>query len=119
MKNMRKRLIDYLEDGIMPITLWTHHNWFVTIEAKIDTGADKSSLDIGLIEALEFKSIRTKHRVRSANGVSTRKLYCASFHLNEQHQELIVSGVDRSNMRYPMIIGREDFLNLCEIEEEE
>ncbi len=119
MKNMRKRLIDYIEDGIMPITLWTHHNWFVTIEAKIDTGADRSSLDIGLIEALEFKSIRTKQRVRSANGVSTRKLYLATFHLNEEHQELIVSGVDRSNMRYPMIIGREDFLNFCGMEEEE
>ena len=119
MKNMRRRLVDYIEDGVMPITLWTHHNWFVTIEAKIDTGADRSSLDIGLIEALEFKRTKTKQRVRSANGVSTRRLYRASFHLNEEHQELIVSGVDRSNMRYPMIIGHKDFLNLCEIEEEE
>tara|TARA_B100001287_G_C22280790_1_gene343731 strand:- start:139 stop:501 length:363 start_codon:yes stop_codon:yes gene_type:complete len=119
MKNMRKRLIDYIEDGVMPITLWTHHNWLVTIEAKIDTGADRSSLDIGLIEALEFKSTKARQRVRSANGVSTRELYCASFHLNEEYQELIVSGVDRSNMRYPMIIGREDFFHLCEIEGEE
>lgn len=119
MKSMRKRLVDRIADGVMSITLWTHHNWFVTIEAKIDTGADRSSLDLGLIEALEFKPTKTKQRVRSANGVSTRKLYRASFHLNEQHQELVVSGVDRSNMRYPMILGREDFLNLCEIEEEE
>ena len=119
MKSMPKRLVDYIEDGIMPITLWTHHNWLVTIEAKIDTGADRSSLDIGLIEALEFKPTKVKQRVRSASGVSTRKLYRASFHMNEQHQELIVSGADRSNMRYPMIIGHEDFLNLCEIEEEE
>lgn len=119
MKSMQKRLVDYIEDGVFPITLWTHHNWLVTIEAKIDTGADRSSIDIGLVEALEFIPAKKSKRFRSANGVSTRKLYRVSFCLNDQHQELVASATDRSNMRYPMIIGRQDFLDICEIEEEE
>ena len=60
MKSMHARLVNYLEGGVMPITLWSRHNWFITIEAKIDTGADRSSLDIGLIEALEFKPAKGK-----------------------------------------------------------
>ena len=119
MKSMHARLVNYLEGGVMPITLWSRHNWFITIEAKIDTGADRSSLDVGLIEALEFKPARGKARVRSANGVSTRKLYRVSYELNQEYQEIIATASDRSNMRYPMIIGREDFLAMCEIEEEE
>ena len=119
MKSMQKRLVDYIEDGVFPITLWTHHNWLVTIEAKIDTGADRSSIDIGLAEALEFIPDKKSKRFRSANGVSTRKLYRVSFCLNEQHQELVASATDRSNMRYPMIIGRDDFLELCYLAEEE
>ena len=119
MKSMQKRLVDYIEDGVFPITLWTHHNWLITIEAKIDTGADRSSIDIGLVEALEFLPANESKRVRSANGVRTRKLFCIPFCLNEEHQELVASATDRSNMRYPMIIGRNDFLEICAIEEEE
>lgn len=125
MKSMLRRLVvDYIEDGVFPITLWTHHNWLITVEAKIDTGADRSSIDIGLVEALEFlpANKNKSKRFRSANGVSSRKLYRIPFRLNEQHQELVASATDRSNMRYPMIIGRDDFLEICYrmgIEEEE
>ena len=118
-KSMRKRLVDYIEEGVMPITLWSHHDWFVTVEAKIDTGADRSSVDIGIIEALEFEPTGKSGSVRSANGVRTRKLYRVSLQSGGGHQEIIATAADRSNMRYPMIIGHEDFLNLCEIEEEE
>jgi len=114
-----KNIEEHLVEGHMKVTLWGGQDWFVIVDAKIDTGADRSSLDIALIEALEFLPARKSRKVRSANGVTTRDLYEVSIEWDSQPHRLLVSGADRSRMRYPMILGREDFLDLCEMSEEE
>ena len=121
MKSMLRRLVvDYIKDGIMPITLWSDRgSWQVTVDAKIDTGADRSSLDILLINALGYHHTGDRIRVRNANGVEHRDLFNVAIDVEGFPLNVIATGADRGNMKYPMIIGRNDFLEICEIEEEE
>ena len=117
---LRRLVVDYIKDGVMPITLWSDRgSWQVIVDAKIDTGADRSSLDILLINALGYHHTGDRIRVRNANGVEHRDLFNVVIDVEGFPHEVIATGADRGSMKYPMIIGRKDFLEICEIEEEE
>jgi hypothetical protein len=73
--------------------------------ARIDTGANMSSIDEKLAAELGFVQVRTK-KIRSSHGRSERPVINA---------EVVVGGIkhiseftviDRAHMKYPVLIGR-------------
>lgn len=84
------------------------------VEAKIDTGADRSSVDQELAAKVGLGPITDTVKVRSALGErKTRIVTDAEIILNGQSFKVPVSIGDRSNMKYGIIIGK-DILTQCD-----
>ncbi len=79
-----------------------------TVNAKIDTGAYRTSIDAALVDELELKPLEERVRVESGTGIQHRTLTTLSIKLRGTTRESIASFTDRSHMRFPIIIGRRD-----------
>jgi hypothetical protein len=104
--------------------------WGLVLEAKIDTGAYRASLHVSRLELLKGKSKRGRRvrfdtsdqhgtihtlearvvkqvRVKSSSGqVEQRPLIQTRLRIGGQEFDVLVSLTDRSDMRFPMLIGR-------------
>ncbi len=80
----------------------------ITVKAKMDTGAFRTSVDRKFAELIDLKILSEKVYVKSASGESFRPTAKASFILGGKKINTIVSIVDRSNLKYPVIIGHRD-----------
>lgn len=78
------------------------------VEAKVDTGAYRTSIDEQLARELELESKDEKVFVKSASGQKFREVVNISFELAGKRINTSASITDRSHLRYPMIIGRRD-----------
>jgi len=87
-----------------------HKPWFFTLEAMIDTGAKRSSIDNKLAELLALEEVG-EIKVSNAMGKQARPIVKIKLFHNGEPYELEVSITDRSQLSYPMILGR-DFLRL-------
>ena len=115
-----KTIIGRIETACLP-------EWGLGIEAKIDTGSYRSSLHVSRLELLEGKPKRVRFdtsdrhgtihtleaqvvkqtRVKSSSGhVEKRPLVQTRLGIGGQEFDAFVSLTDRSNMRFPMLIGR-------------
>lgn len=78
-----------------------------TVQAKIDTGASRTSVDtklaaqVGLGPVTDIVTIRAA----SANHMEVRPLVQARIRLADESFELPVNITDRKDMKYPVIIG--------------
>lgn len=117
MKNTRRRLVDSVLDGVTDVTVYsnTRYDWGITTTAKIDTGADRSSIDLKLAKALRLREIG-EVRVRNANGNSVRPVYSLLIEINDLVYDIEVSAIDRSKLVYPILLGRLDLQEICEEE---
>lgn len=80
-----------------------------TVHAKIDTGAFRSAIDARIAEEIGLdEAVVDTVRVRNALGMHRRTMHHASFRLRGEKIDTIVSIIDRTDMRFPMIIGRRD-----------
>ena len=80
-----------------------------TVDAKLDTGAFRSSIDIHLARELGIEiSDDRKVFIRSASGQKYRPLVNVTFELAGKKVTSDASIVDRSHLRYPLIVGRKD-----------
>lgn len=79
-----------------------------TIEAKIDSGAFRTSIDSSLVESLQLPKHTQKVFVQSGNGVQYRDTVAINFKLRNKTIDTIASYTDRSDLKFPMIIGRRD-----------
>lgn len=80
----------------------------INIEAKIDTGAYRTSLDAELVEKLGLVERDENVLVQSASGRGKRPIVDVSFVLGGKTVHSAASVADRSHLSYPMIIGRRD-----------
>ena len=80
----------------------------ITIKAKLDTGAFRTSIDRKFAELLDLAILNEKVFVKSASGESFRPTAKTSFLLGGKKISTVVSIVDRSNLKYPVIIGHRD-----------
>jgi len=95
---------------------------FLTIPAKLDTGAYRTSIDENLVEELGYPILSKRIMVKSASGIGSRRTAKIKFKLEGKQISSIASVVDRSALQYKMIVGRKDlrgYLINPEIENEE
>lgn len=92
---------------VEPITL-KNNGELKTILAKLDTGAFRSSIDAGLAKDLGLRETIKKVYVKSASGQHYRPTVNISFTLAGKKINTMASVVDRSHLKYPVIIGRVD-----------
>jgi alpha-L-glutamate ligase-like protein len=79
-----------------------------TYLAKLDTGAYRTSLDEKLVEQLGLKVLDRQILIKSASGVNTRKAVRVSFTLHGRQINSVATIIDRSHLKYPLIVGRKD-----------
>ena len=84
-------------------------SWVVTVEARLDTGASRSSIDEGFLALLRLDDfiVEDAIKVKSANGVTRRDTVVLVIIEGEEEVELEVSIADRAHMGYPVILGRD------------
>jgi hypothetical protein len=80
----------------------------VNVIAKIDTGADFSSIDATLAQSLALKGNSLKRRVSNAQGQQVRDTADIVFNIGNRQVSTVVSLADRSQLSTEMIIGRSD-----------
>lgn len=80
----------------------------ITVKAKLDTGAFRTSIDRSFANLLGLQILDEKVFVRSASGDSYRPTARVSFTLAGKKINTIASIVDRSNLKYPVIVGHRD-----------
>jgi len=116
---MDQRVTDWITQGVTRVFVFAnnYHGWAVGLRAKIDTGADRCSIDIDLAEALKLEVIG-EIKVRNANGVVKRPLYSATIKFEREKYDLTMTGSDRNNLECPMLIGRDLLKEICLYEEE-
>lgn len=73
--------------------------------AKIDTGADSSSIDKSLVEHLEKKEILEHKVVRSALGRHKRPALKVEIELHGKKFNELFTVSDRSSLKYKLLIG--------------
>jgi hypothetical protein len=76
------------------------------ITARIDTGATKSSIDTKLAQELRLGPVMKNKVFRSAHGQKLRPIITATITLKRKSIKCWFSVVDRSHMRYKMLIGQ-------------
>lgn len=80
----------------------------IKVKAKLDTGAFRTSIDKNFAELLGVERLSEKVYVKSASGESFRPTAKITFMLGNKKINTVASIVDRSNMKYPVIIGHRD-----------
>lgn len=84
-------------------------NWVVNVEARLDTGATRSSIDEGFVSLLRLDELINEDaiKVRSANGSQRRDTVVLVIIEEDEEIELEVSITNRGHMGYPVILGRD------------
>jgi hypothetical protein len=74
--------------------------------ARIDTGADGSSIDKSLYKSLELGPIISKKTIKSASGQNTRDQIKLKFEIKGKVFEGKFNIADRKHLKYKMLIGQ-------------
>ena len=84
-------------------------NWVVSVEARLDTGATRSSIDEGFLSLLRLEEMVNEDaiKVRSANGTQRRDTVVLVVIDDDDELELEVSITNREHMAFPVILGRD------------
>lgn len=83
----------------------------ITVMAKIDTGANQTSIDVRLAEQLDLltpANIIKYGRFFSGLGREERPIVRCSLTIGGITRKTQVSVSNRSHMRHPVIVGRQD-----------
>ena len=76
------------------------------VVAKIDTGADKSSIDMNLAAELKLGPVVKTSLIKSASGSLVRPIIRSSVVFAGQEMKVYFTVADRKHMKYRILIGR-------------
>jgi len=79
-----------------------------TVQAKIDTGAYRTSIDSALVHELGLDEHDHVVHVRAGSGRQKRKTTRFTFRMKGKEKTTVATYTERGHMRFPMIIGRRD-----------
>jgi len=79
-----------------------------TVLARMDTGAERSSIDRALAERLGLEAAPCRVSARSASGRVTRSLVRAELAVGDVRRRTELSVADRSALSAPLLVGRRD-----------
>ncbi len=103
---MHDNLSDRTVIGLVePITI-IHNDQRHEVQARIDTGATKSSIDLALASKLQLGPVVASKMIKSANGAKLRPMVEVTV---EMHGKTITEAftlADRSHMKYKVLIGQ-------------
>lgn len=88
-----------------PITL-TGEKSKKRVMAKVDTGADKSSIDMKLAAELQLGPVVKISLIKSASGSRKRPIISSNVLFAGKEMKVHFSIADRSHMKYKVLIGR-------------
>lgn len=80
----------------------------LVVDAKIDTGAYRTSLDQSLVEELGLKTDGRNIFIKSASGTQLRPAVDVKFLLQHKRISTTATIADRKHLKYRLIIGRKD-----------
>ena len=78
----------------------------VKVEARLDTGAKRTSIDMVLAEFLRLKGFG-EVTVTSTNGTQIRELVELTIIYDGEEYTVEASVSDRGHMNYPVVVGRD------------
>lgn len=78
----------------------------ITVKARIDSGATKSSIDQELAQKLGLTTIVGEKTIRNAHGTAKRKLIEMTIEIANKTITEKFTLADRSTLRFPVLIGR-------------
>jgi hypothetical protein len=76
------------------------------VVAKIDTGADKSSIDMNLAAELKLGPVVKTRLIRSASGSLMRPIIRAKVVFAKRKMGVYFTIADRAHMKYRVLIGK-------------
>jgi alpha-L-glutamate ligase-like protein len=82
----------------------------IAIKAKLDTGAYRTSIDLKLAEELGLTINDEMIFVKSASGQKHRPTANLTYELAGKKIRTIATLADRTDLQYPMIVGRKDLV---------
>ena len=94
------------------------NDWSFLTVAKIDTGADKCSIDEMLAEALGWEILGEKI-IRNANGRVVRDYGRGPVVIEGVQFLMVATYADRTEMSHPLLIGHDLISDLLTLYEEE
>ena len=75
------------------------------VKAKIDTGADKSSIDESLIDKLGLKATGKRILIKSSFGTTRREIYLAEIEIKGRKFKAEFTTASRKHLNYSVLIG--------------
>lgn len=76
------------------------------VKAKIDTGADKSSIDLKLAAELKLGPVVKTRLIKSAAGSLVRPIIRTKVIFAGREMEVYFTMADRAHMKYRVLIGK-------------
>ncbi|RME31692.1 hypothetical protein D6789_01915 [Candidatus Woesearchaeota archaeon] len=92
--------------GLTEDVILHHDGRHDKVRARIDTGAERSSVDINLASKLKLGPVVASRVVKSANGSKLRPIVKLEVELCGRRVTETFSLSDRSHMRYKVLIGQ-------------
>ena len=116
---MERRVIDWVTGGVTRVFVYAnnYYGWAIGMRGKIDTGADRCSIDDTLAQSLGLEVVSSVI-VKSANGKERRRVYSATIKFEGERYAVTLTGADRNDMECPVLIGRDLLKDICLDEEE-
>ena len=81
------------------------------VKAKIDTGADRSSICRSLINLLSLTPTGKKRSIRSSTGKEDREVYLAELIIQGKKFTVEFTAAKREHMNYKVLIGKDILKN--------
>lgn len=108
MPHTPSKLAYIIQRGVLDIELVaeTRHNWVIVAEARVDSGASMSSIDVGFVDVLRLEP-HASVIVNSASGKRNRDIVSVGFYWDSEYYEMDFNVADRGTLPTPILLGRD------------